>query len=63
MPVVNFALMDQAMVGLEGKDNEIVLWSGLADWKNQTLTPNSDAIYFMAFFNTKDDAFELNYRF
>jgi hypothetical protein len=24
------------------------------DWHNQTLTPNPDAIYFMAFFNTKD---------
>src|SRR6202008_242584 len=24
------------------------------DWKNQTLTPNPDVIYLMAFFNTKD---------
>src|SRR5690242_21591958 len=34
--------------------NKIVYWSRLFDWKNQTLTPNPDAIYFMAFFNTKD---------
>ena len=23
-------------------------------WKNQTLTPNPDSIYFMPFFDTKD---------
>ena len=34
--------------------NQIVYWSGLLDWKNQTLTPNPDVIYFMAFFDTKD---------
>jgi hypothetical protein len=34
--------------------NKVVYWSRLFDWKNQTLTPNPDAIYFMAFFNTKD---------
>ncbi len=26
----------------------------LSDWKNQTLTPNPDAVYFMPFFDTKD---------
>jgi hypothetical protein len=34
--------------------NKIVYWSRLFDWKNQTLTPNPDSIYFTAFFNTKD---------
>src|SRR4029077_20376162 len=29
-----------------------VYWSRLLDWKNQTLTPNPDAIYLMPFFNT-----------
>src|SRR4029077_5010252 len=29
-----------------------VYWSRLADWKNQTLTPNPDAVYIMPFFNT-----------
>ena len=34
--------------------NQIVYWSRLPDWKNQTLTPNPDVIYLMPFFNTKD---------
>ena len=56
-PAVNFDLMYQAMVrDAKSGDgsNKIVYWSRLFDWKNQTLTPNPDAIYFMAFFNTKD---------
>jgi hypothetical protein len=55
MPVVNFDLMLQAMIGsAKGKPNQIVYWSRLPDWKNQTLTPNPDVIYLMPFFNTKD---------
>jgi hypothetical protein len=54
MPAVNTDLMYQAMLKLGGKPNQIVYWSGLLDWRNQTLTPNPDVIYFMAFFNTKD---------
>jgi hypothetical protein len=55
MPVVNFDLMLQAMIGsANGKPNQIVYWSRLPDWKNQTLTPNPDVIYLMPFFNTKD---------
>jgi hypothetical protein len=57
MPAVNFDLMYQAMVrdakGGPGS-NKIVYWSKLSDWKNQTLTPNPDAVYFMPFFDTKD---------
>ena len=55
MPAVNFDLMLQAMIGsAAGKPNQIVYWSRLPDWKNQTLTPNPDVIYLMPFFNTKD---------
>src|SRR6476660_5903463 len=54
MPAVNYDLMYQEMLRLGGKPNQIVYWSGLLDWKNQTLTPNPDVIYFMAFFDTKD---------
>ena len=55
MPVVNFDLMLQAMIGsANGKPNQIVYWSRLPDWKNQTLTPNPDVIYLMPFFNTKE---------
>src|SRR5690349_13729842 len=57
MPAVNFDLMYQAMVrdakGGPGS-NKIVYWSKLSDWKNQTLTPNPDAVYFMPFFDTKE---------
>ena len=54
VPAVNYDLMYQQMLGLGGKPNQIVYWSGLLDWRNQTLTPNPDVIYLMAFFDTKD---------
>jgi hypothetical protein len=55
MPVVNYDLMYQAMAReAHGRFNEIVYWSRLPDWKNQTLTPNPDSIYLMPFINTKD---------
>ena len=55
MPAVNFDLMHQAMVReTKGAFNQIVYWSRLPDWKNQTLTPNPDVIYLMPFFDTKD---------
>jgi hypothetical protein len=54
MPVVNTDLVYQQMLKLGGKPNQIVYWSRLPDWKNQTLTPNPDVIYLMPFFNTKD---------
>jgi hypothetical protein len=54
MPVVNFDRMVQAMLGAKGGFNQIVYWSGFSDWKNQTLTPNPDTVYFKPFVNTKD---------
>ena len=54
MPAVNFDLMYQALITAGGKDNQVVYWSQLPDWKNQTLTPNPDVIYLMPFFDTKD---------
>jgi hypothetical protein len=55
MPAVNYDLMLQEMLNkTPAKQNEIVYWSRPADWKNQTLTPNPDAIYLMIFFDTKD---------
>ena len=55
MPAVNYDLMLQEMLNkTPAKQNEIVYWSRPVDWKNQTLTPNPDALYFMIFFNTKD---------
>jgi hypothetical protein len=55
MPAVNYDLMYEAMVReTKGDFNQIVYWSRLPDWKNQTLTPNPDAIYLMPFFTVKD---------
>jgi hypothetical protein len=53
MSAVDFDLR-LAMVGLAGADNQIVLWSGVFDWRNQTLTPNPDTISLLAFFDTTD---------
>jgi hypothetical protein len=55
MPAVNYDLMLQAAIGsAKSAPNQIVYWSRLFGWKNQTLTPNPDVIYVMPFFNTKD---------
>ncbi len=55
MPVVNFDLMYQEMVRKTagGGFNKILYWPKAPDWKNQTLTPEPDAIYLMPFFDTK----------
>ena len=54
MPAVNFELMFQAAMEAGGDWNQIVYWSRLPSWKNQTLTPNPDVIYLMPFFDTTD---------
>lgn len=55
MPAVNTDLMLQEMLSkTKAKANEIVYWSQPVNWKNQTLTPNPDSIYFMSFWNVKD---------
>lgn len=54
MPAVNADLMLQEMLSkTKAKANEIVYWSRPVNWKNQTLTPNPDSIYFMSFWNVK----------
>jgi hypothetical protein len=55
MPAVNYDRMLQEMLSkTRARENEVVFWSRPVDWKNQTLTPNPDAIYLMTFINTKD---------
>ena len=55
MPAVNTDLMLQEMLTkTSGKVNQVIYWGRPLDSRNQTLTPNPDAIYFIAFFNTKD---------
>lgn len=53
MPAVNYEIMRSAMAP-EGK-TEFLYWSGLLDWQNQTLTPNPDLIYYMAFLDPGRD--------
>jgi hypothetical protein len=54
MPVVGFDLMVQEMVRkTKGGFNSILYWPRLPDWKNQTLAPEPDAIYLMAFFDMR----------
>lgn len=55
MPAVNRDLMYQAMLReTKGRDNQLLYWSKLLDWKNQTLTPNTDVIYLTPHFDTKE---------
>jgi hypothetical protein len=55
MPAVNYDLMLQEMLTkTPGKVNQVIYWGRPLDWRNQTLTPNPDTLYFMAFLNTKD---------
>ena len=54
MPAVNFELLRQATSSIGAADNQVVFWSRLPDWKNQTLTPNPDTLYFFPFYNTRD---------
>jgi hypothetical protein len=54
IPAVNFDRMRQAMVRAGGAFNQVIYWSRLTDWRNQTLTPNPDVIYVMPFISTQD---------
>ena len=55
MPAVNRDLMYQAMLReTPGARNQMLYWSKLLDWKNQTLTPNTDVIYLTPHFDTRE---------
>lgn len=54
MPAVNFQLMLDAFVRLGGGPNQIIYWSQPLSWKDQTLTPNPDTIYFTPFYDTRN---------
>ena len=55
MPAVNYDLMLQEMLSkTSGKVNQVIYWGRPLDWKNQTLTPNPDTLYFMSFFDTRE---------
>jgi len=52
MPAVNFEVMRDVLAPEGG--GEFLYWSRLVDWKNKTLTPNPDLIYYMAFVDLAD---------
>ena len=55
IPAVNTDLMRQQMLTkTPGKIGQVIYWGRPLDFRNQTLTPNPDALYFMVFFDTKD---------
>lgn len=54
MPAVNYDRMLQAAIRVGSGANRIVYWSRHLDWRNQTLTPNPDAVYLMPFYDTTD---------
>jgi hypothetical protein len=48
MPAVNYDLMLQEMLSkTPGKVNQMIYWGRPLDWKNQTLTPNPDTLYWL----------------
>jgi len=54
IPAVSFDAMYQAMVrDAKGGCNQIGYWSRPSDWKNQTLTPNSENLYVLFFTDTR----------
>jgi hypothetical protein len=53
IPAVNYDRIYQAAVNTGADFNQIVYWSGPANWKNQTLTPDPEVVYVMPLINTK----------
>ena len=55
LPAVSFDAMVQAMVrDAHGGYNQLGYWSRPSDWKNQTLTPNSENLYVLFFTDTRE---------
>lgn len=54
VPAVNFELLYDGMAQAGADWNQVVYWSRLPDWKNQTLTPNPDVVYLMPFYDTRN---------
>jgi len=52
MPAVYFDLLVQAARRVNAGFNQVVYWSQLTGWLNQTLTPNPDCVYFIPLWDT-----------
>lgn len=53
VPAVNYDLMVRQLIKAGGAPNQVVFWSRPVTWRNQTLTPDADAVHFMPFINTR----------
>ena len=47
-------MLQEMLSKTDGKVGQVIYWGRPLDSKNQTLTPNPDALYFITFYNTKD---------
>jgi hypothetical protein len=47
-------MLQEMLTKTPGKVNQVIYWGKPLDWKNQTLTPNPDTLYFMTFLDTRD---------
>ncbi|HEX4414171.1 MAG TPA: DUF1254 domain-containing protein [Lacipirellulaceae bacterium] len=54
MPAVNYERLLEAATANGGKANQVIYWSRPVNWRNQTLTPNPDTIYFNPFYDTRN---------
>jgi len=54
MPAVNLEILFQERHKVKADWNQVLYWSRLPDWMNQTLTPNPDTTYFFPLYNTQD---------
>ncbi|HKE43436.1 MAG TPA: DUF1254 domain-containing protein [Steroidobacteraceae bacterium] len=54
MPAVNLEIFFEQRHKVNADWNQVLYWSRLPDWMNQTLTPNPDTTYFFPLYNTQD---------
>ena len=54
MPAVNTELLYRGLKASNGDFNQVVYWSKLPSWKNQTLTPNPETVYLFPFYDTRN---------
>lgn len=54
MPAVNTELLYEGLKASGGTFNQVIYWSKLPTWKNQTLTPNPETVYLFPFYDTRN---------
>src|SRR5215510_9025337 len=53
IPAVNLEIFFEQRHKVKADWNQVLFWSRLPDWMNQTLTPNPDTTYFFPLYNTQ----------